>query len=315
MTLTFFNGVTLTVYELLFIFFIYGFLGWCSEVAFATLKSGSFVNRGFLNGPICPIYGFGMVVVVIVLTPLTENILVLFLGSMLLTTVLEYFTGWILEKLFHAKWWDYSERKFNLKGYICLEFSILWGLACLSIMQILQPIIMEFIHWIPHTVGLVVLAVCTASGLVDLGATIAAIRGLQKRLQALTKLAGEMHDLSDDIGEGISDAVKTVLDRTEDGRAFYKEFSELAENNRAEEKALAQAHRQQEQQMLDRYLGERKAVRAERATARQAEFRLKLAETKAGQKRLLKAFPALKVEQGQEAVDSLRKFMNEPKKK
>ena len=129
MTIQFFNGVTLTLYELFLIFFTYGFLGWCSEVAFATLKTGGFVNRGFLNGPICPIYGFGMLIVVVCLTPLNDSWPLLFLGSMALTTALEFFTGWVLEKLFQTKWWDYSERKFNVKGYICLEFSILWHLC------------------------------------------------------------------------------------------------------------------------------------------------------------------------------------------
>ena len=107
MTLTFFNGVTLTVYELLFIFFIYGFLGWCSEVAFATLKSGSFVNRGFLNGPICPIYGCGMTVMIAVLGRFTmpssdmawyQNVLVAFFGGMVITTGNE--SGYIVRYTF-----------------------------------------------------------------------------------------------------------------------------------------------------------------------------------------------------------------------
>lgn len=315
MTIHFFNGVTITLYELLLIFFTYGFLGWCSEVAFATLKSGTFVNRGFLNGPICPIYGFGMVIVVVVLTPLTGNLPLLFLGSMILTTVLEYFTGWILEKLFHAKWWDYSERKFNLKGYICLEFSILWGLACVSIMRILHPIIMDFLHWIPHTVGLVILGICILAGIIDLAATVAAVRGLQKRLQTLTALAGEIHELSDDLGEGVSDAVQKLLERTADGRAFYSQFSDVIESHLAEEKALSQRHRAEEQALLDQFLGERKTARAARQAERLEEFHAKLAETKASQKRLLKAFPSLRMEQEQETLDSLRKELEEPSKK
>ena len=95
-----------TLYEIIWIFLIYAFLGWCTEVAYAALDIGKFVNRGFLNGPCCPVYGFGVLIVVGILTPLKDNLLILFTGSVLLTTVLEYITGWILEKAFHNKWWD-----------------------------------------------------------------------------------------------------------------------------------------------------------------------------------------------------------------
>lgn len=87
-------------YELVWIFIIYAFIGWCTEVSYAALDTGKFVNRGFLNGPYCPIYGCGVVIVVAILTPLKENLLILFAGSFLLTSVLEYITGYILEKYF-----------------------------------------------------------------------------------------------------------------------------------------------------------------------------------------------------------------------
>ena len=113
-------------YELVWIFIIYAFIGWCTEVSYAALDRGIFVNRGFLNGPYCPIYGCGVVIVVAALTPLKDNLLILFAGSFLLTSILEYITGFILEKVFHNKWWDYSNKPFNLHGYICLKFSIYW---------------------------------------------------------------------------------------------------------------------------------------------------------------------------------------------
>ena len=85
-------------YELLWIFIIYAFIGWCTEVSYAAVNRGIFVNRGFLNGPYCPIYGCGVVIVVAVLTPLKENLFFLFVGSFLLTSILEYITGFVLEK-------------------------------------------------------------------------------------------------------------------------------------------------------------------------------------------------------------------------
>ena len=97
------------MYHLLWIFFIYAFLGWCTEVSYAALKTGRFVNRGFLNGPVCPVYGFGVVIVLWVLEPLRGNLLLLFLGSVALTSLLEWLTGFVLERLFHQRWWDYSQ--------------------------------------------------------------------------------------------------------------------------------------------------------------------------------------------------------------
>ena len=142
-------------YELVWIFIIYAFIGWCTEVSYAALDRGIFVNRGFLNGPYCPIYGCGVVIVVAALTPLKDNLLILFAGSFLLTSILEYITGFILEKVFHNKWWDYSNKPFNLHGYICLKFSIYWGLACTFIMDVIHPIIYKGITMIPHILGVV----------------------------------------------------------------------------------------------------------------------------------------------------------------
>lgn len=119
-------------YELVWIFIIYAFIGWCTEVSYAALDRGIFVNRGFLNGPYCPIYGCGVVIVVAALTPLKDNLLILFAGSFLLTSILEYITGFILEKVFHNKWWDYSNKPFNLHGYVCLKFSISFIFSFLS---------------------------------------------------------------------------------------------------------------------------------------------------------------------------------------
>ena len=307
-------GISYTLYELLLIFFTYAFLGWCSEVAFATLKTGGFVNRGFLNGPICPIYGFGMVIVVLCLTPLTRSWPLLFFGSLVLTTALEFFTGWVLETLFHTKWWDYTGRKFNIKGYVCLEFSILWGLACVLIMRVLHPDILSLLRRIPYKAGLVILTACILLGVIDLAATVSAIRGLQKRLKRLTALAEGMHDISDELGESISGAVRAVKTRTDEDKAVFDEISALVEKNRSEEKALAAAHRVEEQELLERLRGETKEVRAERIQARQAELRQKLVEVRSGEKRILRAFPALRVREDQDALDRLRNSIDEKKR-
>ena len=115
--------------QLLLYFFLYAFLGWCAEVAFAAVTTRQLVNRGFLNGPQCPIYGFGMVALLVVLGPWRQNLPAVFFGSMVLATLVELVGGWLLYRLFHTRWWDYTDQRWNLGGYICPKFSLLWGLG------------------------------------------------------------------------------------------------------------------------------------------------------------------------------------------
>ena len=112
----------------LWYFFIYSFLGWCAEVVFSAVSNGGFTNRGFLNGPVCPIYGFGLVVVLFRAGTLKGSFIVLYAGSVLLTTALELVTGWLMEKLFHHRWWDYSQRPLNIGGLCPARSTLSCGL-------------------------------------------------------------------------------------------------------------------------------------------------------------------------------------------
>ena len=201
-------------YELVWIFIIYAFIGWCTEVSYAALDTGKFVNRGFLNGPYCPIYGCGVVIVVAILTPLKENLLILFAGSFLLTSVLEYITGYILEKVFHNKWWDYSDKPFNIKGYVCLKFSIYWGLACTFIMDIIHPIIYAAIRFIPFVLGVVLLSIIMCVFAADCIITVTTILKFNKRLKVMDEMAASIHRLSDEIGENIYENVTDVIEKS-----------------------------------------------------------------------------------------------------
>ena len=201
-------------YELVWIFIIYAFIGWCTEVSYAALDTGKFVNRGFLNGPYCPIYGCGVVIVVAILTPLKENLLILFAGSFLLTSVLEYITGYILEKVFHNKWWDYSDKPFNIKGYVCLKFSIYWGLACTFIMDIIHPMIYAAICFIPFVIGVVLLSIIMCVFAADCIITVTTILKFNKRLKVMDEMAASIHRLSDEIGENIYENVTDVIEKS-----------------------------------------------------------------------------------------------------
>lgn len=196
--------------EASFYFYCYAFLGWCVEVAFAALRYGRFVNRGFLNGAWCPIYGCGMTLVVSLLQPLQQNSLALFVGSAAVTTLLEYLTGIILERLFQTRWWDYSDMPFNIGGHVCALFSVLWGLACTFVIRIIHPMIDRIYSQIPEPVLTAILAIATVLLIADSIATFATARQLSLRLQRIDHIAAELHRLSDSLGQSIFDTVTDI---------------------------------------------------------------------------------------------------------
>lgn len=219
------------IYQALWIFIIYAFLGWCSEVAFAAVNKGKFVNRGFLNGPVCPIYGVGMLIVVLCLWNLRDRPLLLFLGSALLTTALEFVTGFVLERFFHDKWWDYSDMPFNIKGYVCLKFTILWGLAASFIIGAIHRFIYMLIEKTPFVLGVILLAVFSAAFIADFTVTLTALVKLPKKLKAMAEAERALRAVSDKIGENISD---TTIAAKEKGEALAEENKPRLEELKAE---------------------------------------------------------------------------------
>lgn len=127
------------------LFFIYSFLGWANETIRISFKEKKFVNRGFLIGPICPIYGYGSILMTFFLKDCISNFILLFIKAVLLCGILEYLTSYIMEQIFHARWWDYSDRKFNLNGRICLMNLLLFGLGGCIIMYISNSLIISAI--------------------------------------------------------------------------------------------------------------------------------------------------------------------------
>ncbi|MCI9159348.1 MAG: hypothetical protein HFF55_10160 [Lawsonibacter sp.] len=287
------------LYGLFWIFFLYAFLGWCTEVSYAALVTGTFVNRGFLNGPVCPVYGFGVVIVLNCLTPLADNLLLLFLGSVALTSALEWFTGFVLEKLFHQRWWDYSDEPFNLSGYVCLRFSIAWGFACMFVVKLLHPTVLLFIRLIPKPLGVVLLFVLGTGMAVDLTATVATIVKLNRRLARIDELATKIKEASNEFGENLADR---VLDAAERGADWKEELDELSFKL-----ALRRAELAEEREDWER----RKEERLAQAKRQLEEWRTSMQELLEvegfGHRRLLRAFPRLRSIDHTGALDRLRR--------
>lgn len=275
------SGSYQSIYEVMWVFFLYAFGGWCTEVAYAALDTGKFVNRGFLNGPVCPIYGFGLVIVLGLLTPLRSSLLILLLGSIFLTTLLEYVVGALLEKCFHNKWWDYSKYPFNIKGYVCLKFSIIWGLACVFIVDIFHPFLMKLVLWIPQKLGYVLLFLMAATIFTDTVISILNVRKLNQRIQLLNEVGQQLHKISNEIGVNIYDIVIKTEEHSETVKTSLNEKKENLDE-------MIDDRKEEIQKLADRY-------------------KELLNDHHFGQARLLKAFPEMKSNLSTEALLALKK--------
>lgn len=202
-------------------FMFYAVIGWCIEVIYATVNKGIFVNRGFLNGPLCPIYGIGATIVIICLTPLNDNFLLLFIGSFLLTSILEFLTGLILELIFNQKWWDYTNQPFNIKGYVCLKFSLMWGLACVFVMRIVQPFINKMILKVPDKITVIIIITFFATLFVDITITVIALSKLHLHIRLVNELDKMLTSVSDSIGSKISEHTLESMEHIHEVKIGY----------------------------------------------------------------------------------------------
>lgn len=181
-------------YHIINWFFIYSFLGWVWESAYVSVKEKKLVNRGFVTGPVCTIYGCGAVAVYLILRHVSDNLLILFLGGILVPTVLEYLTAVLMEAVFHTRWWDYSKNRYNFQGRICLGASLGWGVFTVILFYVLQP----FVEWIVslYSVAAGRLLVCAAGFLylVDFGISFANAMQIGKRLRNVDEILDEIYE-------------------------------------------------------------------------------------------------------------------------
>ncbi|MCI6091494.1 hypothetical protein MR781_02900 [bacterium] len=326
--------------ELYFIalyFFVYGFLGWCTEVAFAAWKEHRFVNRGFLNGPICPVYGIGVTLVVHFLSPYRSNLIILYITSTILVTALEWLTGFILERVFHNKWWDYSNMPLNLNGYVCLLFSLIWGVACVLIVDFIHPVIHKLLLYIPVIVGVIILIILGIGMFADLYVTASGILKMNKRLAAMQEIADELHEISDKIGENIykntiaametQDAIKdSVTEKQEELKdSFTAKQEEFKDSLAAKQMEFKDSFALKQEEILGN-LTERREEISETLDTVSDELKERIASLRKHyselgedftgiQKRLLKAFPKMENKKYSESLDDLREKLNSLRKR
>ena len=238
-------------------FFFYGFIGWIVEVIYYGVTEGRFINRGFLNGPLCPVYGLGFYGVIWAFAPLVHSVPLLFFGSATVATTVELIAGVILYQIFHLRWWDYSEYKYNLHGFICVRFYLYWGLACSLGMYILHPSCMKVISLMPEQLKFTVVACLSVITFVDIVVTVSTIWGISQTIRVMESISGGIRKASDKLGSQIYDTVDTIVTKTgpavETTQQSYSEFRDLYNKHRAEEKKLARKHRKEERELLLSY--------------------------------------------------------------
>lgn len=182
------------LYHIISWFWIYSFIGWIWESSFVSVKSRKLVNRGFVSGPVLTIYGCGAVAVYLLLKPFDYSFLALYLGGVVVATVLEYVTGALMEAIFHANWWDYSNKKFNFRGRICLGSSIGWGFFTLMLFYVFHP----FVNWIvslyPRSYGEIGINLITMVYCVDFGMSAFVAFQIKEKLRNLDRTWDEFVD-------------------------------------------------------------------------------------------------------------------------
>lgn len=277
-----------SLYQMFHMFIFWAFVGWGIEVCWMTLETGEYQNRGFLNMPICPIYGFGVIMVTVFFRPVSHTVLPLFIVTSILCTTFELLVGLGMEKLFSARWWDYSHERYNYKGYICLKISILWGMGCVIVIRLVQPMVEKFIDLMPVRLGLALIVLWSVLIVIDLISSICAVNKLNNRLRQLDEISKIMLLSAVKIGENLSQETLDVKGKY-DRFIEAKDAKTLALKQRYEKIVSAADFKVSE--WKDKYEG-------------LADMRDRSVE------RLLKAFPHMRSISYSEAMEILRKRLN-----
>lgn len=316
----------LSYYEICSDFLIYSFLGWVLEVVYNAVKSGKIVNRGFLNGPLCPIYGVGMVCLMMFLNsidPFTAaedtNVFVLFGAGFLFGSAVELIGGWILDKLFHMRWWDYSKQPFNIKGYVCLGFSLLWGIGCIVVVGMIYPLIAEASGAVMEYQAVWIIMLILYAGITaDLTVTICTIAGLNKKLKEIDTLSRQMRTVSDAMTEHIGSAACKTADKIEEKQvqASLAKDTIMDKASAAKDEAAAQYEK----------MGDRMFNAAVSVQMQKTEYQNKLASLtddlmkqavrkSSGLHRMLTAFPNMQSHISFDTINSLKKSLLQKNRK
>lgn len=331
----------MTYYQICWYFLIYSCIGWCLEVTFHAVSMGLVINRGFLNGPVCPVYGFGMLLLLGVLdwfqgaaggaVPESCEVLVLYVFGVFFATAVELTAGWLLDRIFHARWWDYSDFPYNFHGYICLKFSLLWGAGAIIVITAVHPVVQTVSAGrIPENWGWPILGICYVMYASDLIVTVAEINGMNRKLAELDRVKRSMRMVSDELTGVIAGGAIRTHTTLDEGRVqaalaraeLRDAAGETREKLSSASTATLQAAAGAKAALAEKASAGRKLAGESMDPARWKEKYAALEKKAAGirdeilrprffgTRRLLRAFPDMKHRDYDESIKELRQFLD-----
>lgn len=258
-----FNYIEMVIW----IFFTYSFAGWVMESVGGILVVKKFVNRGFLIGPLCPVYGTGVALITVFLSKYSNDFFALFILATVFCGVLEYLTGYIMEKLFNARWWDYSNRRFNLNGRVCLENLCLFGIAGTTILCIVNPFLTGLYSQIPDTIRHIITGIVLVLFAIDFIISFKIIFSFKdetyKKMDNTEEISNRVKDKAEDlIMQAESDAIHSIRKLTVKGMRFQRKIKYTRKHlKNAREYSLKEllARIDKDREELKRRLAEEKA--------------------------------------------------------
>lgn len=295
----------------LFFFYFYCFFGWIFESTFVSIKSKKFVNRGFMRGPFLPIYGSGAIMMLVVSMPFQDNIFLTYIAGCIGATALELVTGVTMEALFKVRYWDYSNQKFNYKGHICLSSTIAWGFLTILMTEVVHRGVEKAVFAIPYAVVTVVTVILTVYIIVDFTLSFKAAMDLRDILVGLEKAKEEM--------ERIQKRLDVIIAVVNDERAARRQektmrADELMESIESKLSALKERVKVHPAEFVDEVRDEIAELTSKYMFEK--EHRLQFRRLKDFyQRALLRGNPTMRSKYFGEALEELKKAVNEKKKK
>ena len=269
---------------------IYSVIGWVYESTICSIGQRKLINRGFLNGPYCPIYGTGAVLVLLVLDRIQNPVLLFFAGAVL-TCSLEYLTSWLMEKLFHARWWDYSKRKFNIGGRVCLIGAVVFGAFSVVLILVLHPWVKSLTDRLTDTALTWICAILLVGIVSDLIVTVKGLLGTHAVFaEYAVLLQQKRRELSEKLRLGAEEGRERIRERGSEELAKLREAAELG----AEEREKIRRTTEEERERF------------------YAKLQMRL---NAQQRRTINSFPQWKLTRNNEVLDGLREAMEKAKQR
>lgn len=200
--------------EYVLCFFIYAFLGYICEVVYCSIGQKKLVNRGYLYMPICPIYGFGAVIILLSMLPIYEMWYLVFFLGILLTSTLEYLTSYFMEIIFHMRWWDYSKRKLNINGRVCLLNSLLFGGLVMLVVYGIHPLI----HRLMSSMGIHTIQILDI--ILGIGIVIDTIFSTIKNIN-IAKVVAKINQFTEEAGDKIKELKQNAQEKLNETKEYF----------------------------------------------------------------------------------------------